>query len=369
LNLGSGYNIGFQSNLQGTTEIAQSFNSNLGISSSVILYNGGSLKLNLEKSLIDLKSIDWVFEKTKNDLTLQIIQNYYTILLNKEIQKGAEKSLEISTQNLEKTEKLFKAGKIPEANLYEVKATNTNDKQIVENAKINCERAKFNLTQTLQLENYKDFELENFVINDEFLMQLYDVDEIVNYSYLTQPKIKEINNKMESALVSLKIAQSSLKPSISLNYSYGVSYLQFFNQLNIPFLEQLKNNQINQVSLGVSVPIYSKFQNRGKIEQEKINIESQKLELEKEKLTIRQTILSAYFDVNSSIENYKSQKQAVESFKKALEFSKKSYDAGFITIYDYTISRNNYFISLSKLIQTKYDLLFKQKILAFYRGY
>lgn len=58
--------------------------------------------------------------------------------------------------------------------------------------------------------------------------------------------------------------------------------------------------------------------------------------------------------------------QVVESFQKALEYSEKSFNAGYSTIFDYTLSKNNLFIAQSKLIQSKYSLLFKQKILEFY---
>jgi len=38
------------------------------------------------------------------------------------------------------------------------------------------------------------------------------------------------------------------------------------------------------------------------------------------------------------------------------------------SIFDYTISRNNNLIAESQMLQTKYDLLFKRKVLGFYKG-
>lgn len=367
-NFGFGYNFGFIQNIFGVNETAESISANLGISSQVLLYNNGTIKLNLERSKLQLESIEWASERAFNDLSLQIATAYLNILLNEELKKVAEKTLNISQQNLERNEKLFKSGALAQAAYLEVKAAYANDLQAYENAKINIERAKFDLAMLLQITDYKNFDVEIVSVSDAFADQLIEIESIIEYAIEHQPQVKDAKVRLQIAEKDLQLARNQMFPTVAAQYQFGTNYIDFFLRRDPGLTEQWWDNQNHSIGIGVTIPIFNKNQNRFRVEQARVSIESAKLTVEQEAMNLRQTIQTAYFDLNATYRNYLAQKDVLEARKKAFELAEKSYQAGFTNIYDYTISRNNLFIAESNFLQAKFNLLFRMKVLDFYAG-
>lgn len=345
----------------------EGYQNNLALESSIILYNNGSLDITQEKNKLLIDQYKFTTEKIRNDISLQLVGNYLTVLLNKELMLVNGNLLNTQIQDAERNEKLYNAGSIPLSTLYESKSNMANAKQTFENSKIDVNRALMNLAMLLQMD-YRDFEIEDVKVSDQIDLPLINIDNIINHAYTNQPEIKSSELSVEVAKKDIELAKAALYPTITGGYKASTYYQDYFDRSVKNLKDQWHDNNSQIITLGVSVPIFNKGITKAKIEQSKIAQLIQENQLDQNKLNLKQTIQSSYFDVNSSYQTYTSAKELVESTKISYEFAEKSFNAGKINVYDLNIARTNYFNAQSQMLQAKYSYLFKLKILEFYMG-
>lgn len=343
------------------------YNNSLGISSEIILYNQGQLKRTEEKNNLLYEQNKLLTEKIKNDISLQLMEYYLTVLLNKELLIVDKNSLDNNQQQLDRNQKLYNAGSIPLSTLYESKANFANAKQKYETSLITVDRSKLNLALLLQ-KDYEGFEIENVIVPEDITMPLINVNEIIEYAYTHQPEIKSSEIGIDAAKKDIDIAKTALYPQITGNYKLNTSYSDIFDKKDRALTDQWYDNYSHTFTVGVSIPIFNKGISKLKIEEAKVQQLIQENDLDQQKLTLKQTIQTAYFDVSSSYQTYLAAKESVKSTQISYDFAQKSFAAGKINVYDLNISRNNYFDALSNMLQAKYSFLFRQKILDFYIG-
>ena len=83
---------------------------------------------------------------------------------------------------------------------------------------------------------------------------------------------------------------------------------------------------------------------------------------------LTQTIESAWADAVASQKNLLAQKAALASAELAFANTKLKFESGAISALDYADSRTRLDNARVNMLRTRYDLLFKSKILDFYQG-
>lgn len=345
----------------------EGYQNNLALESSMILYNNRRLRLTEEKNAFLVQQNQYTTEKIKNDISLQLVGNYLTVLLNKELLGVQLNSMDTQAKDKDRNEKLYNAGSIPLSTLYESKSNLANAKQTYENAKIEVDRSLMVLAMLLQ-KDYRDFQIEDVKVSDDIGMPLINLDDIINYAFNNQPVIKSAELGVESAKKDIDIAKTAFYPSITGGYKVSTFYQDYFDRSSKSIDDQWYDNHSQMVSVGVNIPIFSKGTNKIKVQQSRINQLIQENQLDQEKLNLKQNIQTSYFDVNSAYQTFTSAKELVASTELSYEFAQKSFTAGKINIYDLNTARNNYFNALSQMLQAKYSFLFRLKILDFYIG-
>jgi outer membrane protein len=65
---------------------------------------------------------------------------------------------------------------------------------------------------------------------------------------------------------------------------------------------------------------------------------------------------------------YESTQRSNQSLKEAFKYSQQRFDVGLLNSVDYGLSKNNVAKSDADLIQAKYELILRAKLLDFYNG-
>lgn len=348
----------------------QQYGNSMGINSSITLYNGGLVGLNKEKATLNIESAKLETEKTIDDISLTIVNYYLTIMLNRELLSIAEGNLEISNQQLDRSQKLFDNGKIARADLVQAEASVAQEKKNVADAKIEVDRALFGLSVLLQLPDYRDFDVENIHLPDDISLPLYDLNQVLETAYSNQPAVKKAGIELKVAEKEIEIAKTAFKPTISGTYNLGTSYADYFNKglASDAWLSQWYDNVTNVFGLNVSIPVFEKYNNKLSVQKAQINQSVAQNQIEQQKQTIRENVQTAYFDASSSFESYEAAKESVRSNELSADFAKRSFDAGVLNLYDLNTSRNNLVVAKSQLAQAKYNFVFRMKVLDFYAG-
>ncbi|WP_185209413.1 TolC family protein [Chryseobacterium sp. C3] len=354
------------------------FSNSANLGADILVYNNGRLEKTIRKTEFDVEASQYDIETIKNDISLQIAQQYLTTLLNKEIVKISQAAVENAQKQYSRSKITTEIGTTAQTVLAEAEAGLAREKQNLKTAEINVGRSLFALAQLLQLQEYKDFDVEDVNVPDQLAPQLKSVDEVLTTAYETQPQVKAAESRIKAAQAQTEVSKTAFWPTVTASAGIGSFYNNLLNTDNVGsalfyvkeqgFFSQYKDNFGQQAALSVNIPIFNKGITKLQVEQSKLNESLAKVTLEQQKQTVRQNVQKAQFDVDANYEIYLSSLQAEKSTKLALEFADKSYAAGRSTIYDVNVARNNYANAQGSVAQAKYNYVFSLKLLNFYAG-
>ena len=367
LNFGSGFDP--VSNNRISTSI---FGGAVGLSSGYTVFNGfrntntyKQAQLGVASSMYDLKQIE-------NDISLRVVNNYLNVLFAKENLEVARVQAEISKKQIEAADARFQAGAIAKGELLNFQSTAANDLQNVilqENA---LDLALLNIAQLLQ-EPSENFDVAPIEVASPSATLLYDNSSAVFEKSLNyMPEIARAKLDIKNADYNIAIAKGSFFPvvtasaGLSTNYGFNLNLPEGID--NIPLFTQLDNNLGYGVGLNVSIPIFNRFQTKNRVAQSVINKEISETRLESQKLILKQTIEQAFLDVRSSLKAYQAATISLAAQKEAFKNAQERYNYGAMTLFDFDLVRTRLVSAESAMIRSKYDYVFKTKVLQFYSG-
>ncbi|MDG4651534.1 TolC family protein [Chryseobacterium arthrosphaerae] len=349
------------------------FNNSVSIMADMMIYNNGRIEKTVRKAQFDVEASQYDIETIKNDISLQIAQQYLTALLNKEIVKISQSAVENAKKQADRAKITTQVGTTAQTVLAEAEAALAREKQNLKTAEVNVGRALFAIAQLLQLTDYKDFDVEDVNVPETLDSQLTTADEVLKTAYEIQPQIKAAESRIRAAEAQTEVNKTSFWPSLSASAGLSTFYNNLLNNSNLggqqnSFFQQYDDNFGQNVGLSLRIPIFNKGITKLQVEQSRLNESVAKNTLEQQKQTVRQNVQKAQFDADANYENYLAAVEAEKSSKLALDFADKSYAAGRTTIYDVNVARNNYANAQGSVAQAKYNYLFSLKLLNFYAG-
>ena len=371
--VGQNWNFGRLETEAGLYENTSQSNSNLSVSSSIPVFTGFRIPNEIERNKLELKAAIENMEKAKEDLALNVASLYLQVLFNKELLMISEEQLALSKEQIVKTKALVDAEKIAMSQLYDIEAQVANDEVSVIQASNNLKLSLLDLAQSLELQDFSKFDIASPVINDaitEYTNSVQSPPIIYNQALAVKPVIKEQEYRIQSAEKSLKIAQAGYLPTVDLGIGYGTNYFLYLKDgvNNASFSDQFNKNSHEYIRLNLNIPIFNRFSVRNQVRTARINIQNQELSLDNVKKTLFKEIQTAYLNATAAQEKYRASERAVKSTSESFKYAKERYEVGKFSVFELNESRTNYIRSRSEEIQTKYDYIFRAKILDFYKG-
>lgn len=353
----------------GTNMRNDNFNNSANIGANVLVYNNGRIEKQIRQSEFEVEASNYDIEKTQNDISLQIAQQYLNVLLNREVEKINSSAYENAKKQYERAKITTNVGTTAKTVLAEAEAAMARELQNVRTAQTNTKSSLFSLAMFLQLENYKDFDIVDVDYAQALEKSFIATDDVIAKAYENQPQIKAANSRIKSAETQTEITRTNFFPTVTASAGLGTF---FFDPLNRggsnSFFQQYKDNFGQQLGLSANIPIFNKGITKLQVEQSKINEDIAKNNLLLQKQDVLQNVQRAEFAAENNFEIYQAALQAEKSSKLALEYAEKSYEAGRSSIYDLNIARNNYANAQGSVSQTKFNYIFQLKLLEFYAG-
>ncbi len=130
----------------------------------------------------------------------------------------------------------------------------------------------------------------------------------------------------------------------------------------------MKNNFSQYIGLNLSVPIFNRFQTRNNIRNARIEQENQQLALDNTKKTLYKDIQQVYYNTLNAQQKEQSSAEAVRSSNDAFTLMQAKYENGKATITEFNEAKNTYLRAESDCVQARYELLYQQALIQFYRG-
>jgi outer membrane protein len=407
---GQGFSSGRNIDPFTNTYVQQSVNStNYQLGASLALFNGMQLHNSIKRNATNLKASQKDLDASRNDLMLNVALSYLQAITNQELIEVAQRQVDASVLQVERTGKLVDAGTLAESNLLDLKSQLANDELSLVNAQNNLETAKLNLKQLMNMPGSETIFLVKIPVGDPAL-QPYDatIQEIYDVALGNLPQMKAAQLRVEAARQNIDIAKGVALPSLSLNAGMGTNYSSVaprqrfvadgtgstvtevlsttnfvsFQGITVPitqrittpngrlqdfgYFNQLDGNRNSAISLSLRIPIFSQFQVRYNVANAKLQQKNAEYQSQQVQLSIRKNVEQAYIDMNNSAKRYSATANQVQALAESFRVAQVRFDVGAINSVEYNIAKANLDRANANLIQTRYDYVFRTKILDFY---
>ncbi|NPD47168.1 TolC family protein [Lentimicrobium sp. S6] len=358
-----------------------------GLNGSLELFGGMKKWNTLQKSELDLKASNYVSEEMENDISLGLTGAYLNIIYSHELLNVAEQQVEVTRQQIERTNNLVEAGTLPRGDLLEIQAQGAQEETNLITAQNNLSLAYLDLKQFLDLPSETDLEIDFPKIELSQELQIIPSDQIYANAVDIMPEIKGGEVNLQSAERSVKIAQGSLYPSLSLNGGISTNYYSSAQKLayddagnpvldsnldpvweDIPYSDQLDLNTGEYLTLNLNIPIFNGYAVKSNVKRAKVQTVDQSFRLQLRKNELRKNIEQKYHDAIAAYKTYNASKFSVESLSEAFNYTEEKFNVGMVNSVDYSLAKIKLTQAQSQYLQAKYDYIFKTKILDFYMG-
>ena len=339
-------------------------NSQYNINSNIPIYNGLQNYNRIQQAKLQKIASQYNIDRLKDDIRINIANTYLQILLEQENLAVLEAQNDITLEQINRTQQLIDAGNLPKGDILELKANEATNIQNIAVAKNNINVAVNSLKQLLNLPFGDKFAVQKMEATlDDLSILNASVGEILSEVLTNRNEIKFAEQNIAVANKQVKITKGGFQPT--LNGFAGASTAEFESSDN-SLETQFEDNFRYNYGLSLNIPIFSRYQNKNAVSRSKVSVLRSKFQLEQTKQRVTQNVYQAYLDAQASDKAYEAAKVAVDAQKQAYEYAKERFEVGITNSLDFTQAKIQYQNSQTQLVRSKYDLLFKLKLLELY---
>ena len=377
----------------------QNGSGNYGINGNLVLFNGLSLQNAIKQNALSYNASKLDLQQQKDNITLNVILAYLTVLSNEETLNIAREQAEVDARQVERLEIENRAGAIPPATLYDLKGQYANDQVNVINAINALELSKVNLFSYLNIPYQKNASYENVSMSADISDLNTSSDSTFQIALQTIPNIRATDLRVQSFQKSIAVARGKLYPTLflygSLNSNFssiatspiagtdfpqntgsyvpigGTNYPVFENSVQTQktaFIDQVKNNRYQIVGLQLNIPILNYFSARNNVKTAKLNYQNAKVISTASRNQLQQQVEQAWQNLRAAYGQYKGYLDQVAAYKESFRTAEIRFNNGVITSVDYVIAKNNYDRANINLSTSRYNYIFRTKILEYFQG-
>jgi outer membrane protein len=349
---GQSWSFGRSQMVDGTYQNINSNSSNFSISSGITLFDGLKMKYEIDSKMAQLKLSEANLQKIREDIVLSVSSAFLQVLLNKELLQISNDQLKLTESRLEQQKSLVDAGKLAEGELFELYSQQAKEELNRTQAANTLKLSLLDLAQILELSDFEKLDIIVPVDLVENELQLLSADAVFTSAVKTRPEIKSAELQLVNSEKNIQIAKSFYFPTLSFGANVGGGY---YNQVSTPLSTSLGFN--------LSVPIFNKFQVKNQVRSAQIDVKSNQLNVENAKLELRKAVQQAYFNAVAAKAKWDASVKSSTSSNEAYRFANQKYEGGRANVYELYQAKNNLARALSEVAQSKYEYVFRLKIL------
>ena len=412
LNIFSNYGTSWGRSIDPTTNqfIGSEYSSSgIGLSSGMTLFSGFSVRNTIKQSKVLLEKSVFDLENTRNNVMLSVVSSYLSVLLTMDRLENAKFQLLSTQEQLSRTNKLVEAGSLSIINRLNFEAQLAGDELSLIQQENTYRLSILQLKQIMLLETDKEIIISKPLveISPSIVIQS-NTNDIYNKAIDILPELKSAIKNVESSKYDLRIARSGRFPTINVSSNFNTNYSSYVNRprqfydggftlqpMTVGYLtnnpletvsalslvpnvigsdndftlvEQWKDYLSKSLSFSISFPIFNRYQTSSNIKRSKLNKQIADINVLEAKNQIRQTIETSYNDAIAASKSYSASLKQVQALEESFRIIKSQYNLGAINFTEYQVSNNNLVKAKNDLLSSKYDYIFKLKVLDFYQG-
>lgn len=346
-------------------------NFNAGISGRVTLFDGFANTSNVKRAQANSVATEYTLNRTEQSTIYQTHQLYLNVVRTYQLMKVSEDNLKRSQRQLERISESNKVGAVALADVYRQQVQAGSDELALIQAQNNHEKSKQDLMAFLGVDFDAEYGFDfNGIPNDvdttEFASvnsQYTSFQSLLKTAIEKRPDYQASIQNLSSSDASVSIARAGHLPTVSATGSYG--YNGYNSDLGY---SPLSDNRSLNLSLSVTLPIFSGFSTQNQVEQASVQQKNAEEQLRQSQRQITVDIRKALLDLESSEKQLSVTKSSVESAEMDRKIAEEKYNLGAGTLLDLLIANANYTSALSNKVNAVINYLLAKKNTEFALG-
>jgi outer membrane protein len=290
----------------------------------------------------------------------------------------AKLKVEVTQSQVGRMTRLVEVGNEPHGKLLEINAQLSAAKLNYTQAVNDRDISKLKLMHVMNITDENEFDIVKPLLPDPSALVIPELDSVFQYALENLPQVKSSEFGVEAMERNLAIKRGQRSPRL---YARGLLYSNYSDGLinpldpdpanpgmDYPVNEQISNNQYKQLSMGVAIPFFNRWQVQTNINKAKLDLQDAEYQYENTVLTLQQTLQQYHTEAVAARDNYHSALESVANSDEAFRFAEERYRVGTGTSLELQEARNQLYESTSDMITSKYVLIFYINILDFYMG-
>ncbi|WP_282111620.1 TolC family protein [Maribacter stanieri] len=343
----------------------QIHSTNLGINSSVTLFQGNQLSNQVKQNQLLIEQNSLLAQEAKNNIVISILESYLQTLYSKEGISIAENNLIASEKEVLRAKSRLDAGTIVLSDYTEAQSQAATNKYNVIAAKNDYELNIINLKQLLELSPLEDLTIETVDENQDLINLELNKEAIYTNALSYLPEVEASKTNILVNEKELEIAKGGYLPTLALTGSLGSGYTSisdntFTNQLDVNFNQRL--------GLSLNIPIFNRNQTKSAVQTAAFNIEKAEIQKQTIEKEVIKKVETAYQNALSSQEQLVAAEVSQDAAEQSYNLAQKKYELGDLSTTDLVISQNTFTNAQQNYLQSKYLNILYHQLLQFYQG-
>lgn len=371
--IGETTSFGRSQSKNGVYQDVSSANTDFKIGVSWDILTGGHRWWSLKKSQEELKTSDYIIAETKDQIALNISEDYISVLLAQQMVDVAKENLSLSTALFEQTKVQVELGKLPLSQQIQIESQVGQDQLTLTEAEADLERS----VRILLLDMGEDNPSATLIIPElkpeDIANRLQSMNPNARNSEWVTPTTRLAESAYNLSEYDIRKAKTGYWPSLSLNTGYSNGYFYSFGdnitpEMNPAFRDQLKQNGRYYVGISLNIPIYNKGQVTSQVRQaqlQQMNLQSQLIQRQYEDT---RNITLASSELKKAEEQYRISIRNVTLTKQALDMAEKEFSAGRISTYEWDQAKNKFLVAKGNYLRSIYNRLLRTINLTYFNS-
>lgn len=349
------------------------------LNTSITVFNGFANIANLRQAKANNQSTAEQNQRLRETVIFNTASRYLQVVLNEELLKIAQSSLEASLSQLEQIRAQVDVGSLPTVDLFNQEATVASDELTVIQRENTLEVSIAQLIRIMQDDSITDIETNVPSVDELSIAPVnFNLNEMIDAALNNRSDFKAQQLSIESNEQAQIIARANLLPTISA--SAGISS-RWSDQFRVPnpdnpsvrevasFNDQFFDLQRSRnIGFSVSIPIFNRWNNKTNLLNSKIQLRNSVLELQNVRFQISEEVRQAYNDYTSIVKELESSQKSLIAAERAYETEQQRYEIGATTLIELNLANANYVQAQSERVQAVYNFIFQERLLDYYIG-
>jgi outer membrane protein len=373
---------------------------NPSVNLQATIFQGGQLRNQIIQNRLSVDVDKSNTAKIKNDLVLNVVVDYLQILTNQDLVTAAQQQIEIAKITLDRTQKSVDVGNQTMADLSQAKAGLSTAELSLTTAQNQLDLSVLVLKQYMEMPATTEIIVEKPDVSKiTDVKTAFNAQELVAAAIPINPDVKLAEAQQAVYEQAIKVAKGSYYPTLTFFSGLSSNYSSVQSQHIIGFTQaqqlvgtvqgsnalvyapsaipnygpysltnQLNDNFSQNIGLSLQIPIFNRFNARTNVKKAKINYDNAAINTQITKNNLTKTIIQAVYDARASEKQYLSTQQTYQANKDAFNIIQQRYGVGLVNSLDYNTSLTNLNTSQNNLIQARYQMIFRSKVIDYYLG-